>query len=154
MKTLAEVIGAHPFFAGMARSHLEVIEGCGRNFRLEEGQVLFHADQQADRFYLLREGRVGIRLPIPGKAPLTVQTVEAGDILGWSWIFPPFRTYFDAVCVEGGRAVEFDGSCLRLKCEADPALGYELTRRFARVMRDRLRATHLQLVDMYKSPVA
>lgn len=152
MNSLLQLLQRHPFFSGINPGHLELIESCARNFPMVSGKVLLHSDQQADRFYVIRDGRVGIQLPIPGKSALTVQTVEAGDVVGWSWIFPPFRTYFDAVCLQSGRALEFDGVCLREKCGSDPLLGYELTRRFARVMRDRLRATHLQLVDMYKPP--
>jgi CRP/FNR family transcriptional regulator, cyclic AMP receptor protein len=153
VQDLTKIIGAHPFFSGMNAEQVELIGGCGRNIRIESEQVIFKEGEKADVFYLVREGRVGLQVRIPGKAPVTIQTIESGDILGWSWIFPPYRTYFDARCVEAGRAVEFDGACLRGKCEDDMALAYELTKRFAQVMRERLRATRLQILDMYKVPV-
>lgn len=150
---LTKMVGAHPFFSGMNSEQIELLAGCGRNIRIESDQVIFKEGEKADSFYLIREGRVGLQVRIPGKGPLTIQTVEAGEIIGWSWIFPPHLTYFDARCMAAGRAVEFDGACLRGKCETDLKLAYELTMRFAQVMRDRLRATRLQIVDMYQVPV-
>ncbi len=77
------------------------------------------------------------------------QTVAEGDVLGWSWLFPPYRWVFDAQALELTRALVFDGTCLRGKCEDDHNLGYELMKRFAHVVVQRLQATRLQLLDVY-----
>ena len=97
----------------------------------------------------MRAGRVAIELHAPGRGARVLQTVGPGEILGWSWLFPPYRWAFDARAVEEVRAVEFDGACLRKKCEADPVLGYALMKRFAGVFARRLQATRVQLLDLY-----
>jgi hypothetical protein len=70
-------------------------------------------------------------------------------VIGWSWLFPPYRWHFDGRALSSVRATSFDGACLRGKCDQDPALGYELMKRFARVFSERLRGTRLRLLDVY-----
>ena len=150
MENLERIISQHPFFTDLERTHLSEVVGCARNVRFKAGERIFQSGEPADTFYLIREGLVTLQIPIPGHDAKTIQTVNEGNVLGWSWIFPPHRTYFDASAVEETRAIGFDGVCLRGKCEEDKALGYELMTRFAKVLRERLRATHLQLLDFYK----
>jgi CRP-like cAMP-binding protein len=85
---------------------------------------------------------------IPGQGRITIETIASGDVLGWSWLFPPYRWHFDAQALELTRAIAFDGACLRAKCDDDHDLGYAL-QRFARIMMQRLQATRLQLLDVY-----
>jgi hypothetical protein len=80
---------------------------------------------------------------------MTIETIGEGEVLGWSWLFPPYRWQFDAQAVGLVRAIAFDGRCLRGKCEEDHDLGYWLMQRFAQVMSQRLQATRLQLLDLY-----
>jgi len=84
------------------------------------------------------------------RGPITVETLEDGDIVGWSWLFPPYRWRFDARAVETTRAIALNGKCLRTKSEQDHDLGYELLKRFARIVEERLQATRLQLLDVYE----
>ena len=92
---------------------------------------------------------VALEVFTPTRGPVVIETLGPGEVLGWSWLFPPYRWHFDAQAVEPVRAVALDGGCLRGKCEEDPRLGYELTRRFAAIMMDRLQATRLRLLDVY-----
>ena len=149
MKTLDEVVAQSPVFGGMTREHLELIAGCAQNTGFEAGQYLFHEGDQADTFYLVRHGRVMLETFVPGRGAVTVETVDAGDVVGWSWLFPPYRWHFDARALDMVRAVAFDGACLRGKIEGDHTLGYELLSRFSPVMLERLQATRLQLLDVY-----
>jgi CRP/FNR family transcriptional regulator, cyclic AMP receptor protein len=151
MKTLDEVVAESPVFAGMADEHLELIAGCAQNTGFEAGRFLFHEGSPADTFYLVRHGRVSLETFIPGRGALTVETVDEGDVVGWSWLFPPYRWHFDARALDMVRAVVFDAACLRGKCDDDHALGYELLGRFSPVMLDRLQATRVQLLDVYGS---
>ncbi len=113
------------------------------------GETLFREGEPADVFYLVRRGRVALELYVPARGPITVETVDAGDVVGWSWLFPPYTWHFDARAVGPVRAIAVDGACIREKCDDDPALGYELMRRFSAVLLDRLNATQLRLVDLY-----
>jgi CRP/FNR family transcriptional regulator, cyclic AMP receptor protein len=149
IKTMRDEIEAQPFFAGLAPRYLDLLTGCAFNEYFLDGAYLFREQEPADRFYVLRYGRVALETYVPQRGPLTIETIEAGDVLGWSWLFPPYRWHFSGRVVEPVHAIAFDGACLREKCECDHDLGYELMRQFARVMMDRLQATRLQLTDMY-----
>ena len=147
--TLEPIIREHPFFQGLAEPHMQLIVGCAKNVRFDAKQVVFHAGEQADQFYLIREGLVAVELMIPQRGLTSVQTVGNWDVLGWSWLFPPYRWHFQARAVQPTRALAFDGKCLRTKCEEDHDLGYELLKRFSQVVTERLEATRLQLLDLY-----
>jgi CRP-like cAMP-binding protein len=149
MRSIAELTGESPALAGLEPRHLELIAGCGENARFASGAALFRAGENADRFFLVRRGAVALELSVPQHEPVTIETLHDGELVGWSWLFDPHRWAFDAHAVEDTSAIVFDGACLRGKCEADHELGYQLMRRFASVLVDRLQATRLQLLDVY-----
>jgi CRP-like cAMP-binding protein len=149
MKTLDAEVAASPVFRGLPQAHLELIAGCGQNTGFEAGNYLFREGEAADTFFLLRHGRVQLEIFAPGRGAVAIQTVEEGDVVGWSWLFPPYRWHFDARALDSVRAVAFDGACLRRKCDDDHTLGYELLGRFSPVMLERLQATRMQLLDVY-----
>lgn len=149
MQTLEPLLTAHPFFQGLAQQDIKFITGCAKNVRFNAGQMLFQEGAEADQFYLIRSGRVALEIYVPGRGSIAIQTLEEGDILGWSWLFPPYVWKFDARSLELTRALALDGKCLRAKCEAEPKLGYELMKRISRVITERLEATRLQLIDIY-----
>ena len=148
-ESLEPLIRNHVFFSGLEDRHIEFITSCARNVRFEENQYIFHEGDPAERFYVIREGLISIELMVPQKGPTTLQTVRNGDVLGWSWLTPPYRWHFDARALRGTRALDFDGECLRQKCEKDHDLGFEVLKRFATVVSERLDATRLQSLDLY-----
>jgi len=148
-KNTDELIAEHPFFRDMTGPYRALVAGCGKNVRFEAGQMLAKTSEPANEFFAIRHGRVSIELHSPERGPLIIQTVESGDIAGWSWLFPPYQWTFDIRALEEVRVVSFDGKCLRAKCEQDAAMGYELMKRFARVFVRRLEAARLQLLDLY-----
>jgi CRP/FNR family transcriptional regulator, cyclic AMP receptor protein len=149
METLERVISEHPFFADLAPPYANVITGCASNIRFEPGTYIFREGGQADVFYLIRSGRVGLEIFPPHRKPMLLGTVDAGEILGWSWLLPPYQWKFNARAMESIRAIALDGKCLRNKCEENHDLGYELLKRFAQVIEKRLESTRLQLLDVY-----
>lgn len=146
---LESVLAEHPFFRDLPPDDLAYIAGCARNVRFEEGQYIFREGEQADHFYLIRHGRVALEIFVPERGPLVTETVAEGEVLGWSWLFPPYRWSSDARALEVTAAVALDGACLRAKCETDTRLGYELMRRFAQIIMERLHATRVRLLDIY-----
>jgi CRP/FNR family transcriptional regulator, cyclic AMP receptor protein len=151
--SLEEIIAQHPFFAGLAPAHVALIAGCARNVRYRPGEVVFREGESADRFFLVRAGRIGVDLQVPPRGALRVHTIEPGEILGWSWLFPPYRWSSSATALVATRALAMDGACLRGKLEDDPELGFDLMKRFASVMVRRLQSSRLQLLDIYgKTP--
>lgn len=154
MRTLDQLIADAPVFAGLPAAQLEFIAGCAHNEHVEAGHRLFTAGDPADAFFLIRTGAVALEIHAPGRGPLVVETLHAGDVVGWSWLFPPYRWQFDGRTTEPCGLVAFDAACLRGKCEADAELGYALMHRFASTVVDRLQATRLQLLDVYADPRA
>lgn len=149
MEGLERIVREHPFFAGLAEEPCRLVAGCAKNVRFEAGQYLFHESQQIDQFYLLRHGRVAMQLTEPGRGAITFQTVGEGEVIGVSWLVPPYRWTYDAQALELVRAIAIDAKCLRNKCEADHDLGYELMKRFVPILVERLHATRLQMLDVY-----
>jgi CRP/FNR family transcriptional regulator, cyclic AMP receptor protein len=147
--TLESVIKQHPFFGQLPQRHLDFITGCAKNVHFPERHVIIREGDPANEFYFVREGLVAVELLIPGRGPTTIQTVAGGEILGWSWVSPPYRWHFGARTIERTRALVFDAACLRDKCEQDHDLGYELLSRFVSIISERLDATRLQLLDVY-----
>jgi CRP/FNR family cyclic AMP-dependent transcriptional regulator len=127
---------------------MKFIGGCASNVHFKSGDFLYHEGDEANNFFVLREGKIAIEAFSPKRGAITIQTLTSGDVLGWSWLFPPYHTHFAAKALEATRAICLDGKCLRDKCEEDHDLGYELMKRFSAVMIQRLQATRLQLLDL------
>jgi CRP-like cAMP-binding protein len=149
VETLDELIAHAPVFAGLGADDLTLIAGCAQNVGFDDGELLFREGEPADTFYVVRRGRVSLELHTPERGGLVIDTVEAGEVVGWSWLFEPYTWHFDARAAGPLRAIAFDGACLRGKCDDDKALGYELMKRFAQVMIDRLQHARVRLLDVY-----
>jgi CRP-like cAMP-binding protein len=149
MGTLDSILAEHPFLKGLAPSQIELIAGCASNVRFNKGDYVFREDEEADRFYLIRHGLIALDVFVPQRGPVTIDTIQEGEVLGWSWLFPPYRWHFDARALQLTRAVAFDGKCLREKCDKDSRLGYELVMRFSQIIMQRLQSARLQLLDLY-----
>lgn len=149
MEKLDAMLATHPFFQDLSQQHLQLISGCASNVRFDAGQFIFREGEDANQFYVIRHGKVSLEIFAPERGAISIQTLGPGEVLGWSWLFPPYTWHFDARALELTRTTALDGMCLRTKCEEDYELGYRLGQRFARVMMQRLQATRLQLLDMY-----
>jgi CRP/FNR family transcriptional regulator, cyclic AMP receptor protein len=147
-----QILGKHPFFAGFSPEHSQLVSGCARNHRFDPGQYLFREGEPANEFFLIRHGKVALEIVAPGQAPIIFETLGEGEIVGASWLVPPYRWMFDARAMELTRAIGIDAACLRGKCEADHHLGYEMMKRFLPVLVKRLHATRLQILDVYGKP--
>jgi signal-transduction protein with cAMP-binding, CBS, and nucleotidyltransferase domain len=146
MKTIDAVLRDVPLFSGLPAGTLELIGGCAWNETFDQDDLLFRQGSPAETFYVVRRGSVALETFVPERGPATIETVEAGEVLGWSWLFPPYRAHFDARALTGVGVTAFDGRCL---CDLDHSLGYELMSRFAQVLIERLVWTRLRLLDVY-----
>lgn len=151
MRTLAEYLPEHPFFAGLDAGAMELVVGCAQNVHFAEGDVLFRAGSPADTFYVIRHGLVALEVHDPQRQTMVVATPGDGEVAGWSWLVPPYRWMFDGRAVSPVSAVALDGACLRRKCDEDPVLGYALMQRVAHVMYERLQDARMRLLDLYGS---
>jgi len=146
-EVIAAALATHPFLHGMSREHLALLGKSGSDVAFPARRRLFEDGGYAGRFWLIRSGCVALDLNVPGRGPVRIETIGLGEQLGWSWLFPPFTWAFGAVTVGPVEAFEFDGRAVRASCAADPAFGYELTRRFTAVIANRLQATRLKLIS-------
>lgn len=151
VKEIRALVAEHAFFAGLDPARLDLVSGCAALVAFPAGAVIAREGDPADAFFAIRAGRVAIEIHAAGAGPFVLQTAGEGEVIGWSWLFPPYEWTFDARAAEDVRAIRFDGACLRRKCEADPATGYDFMKRFARVFVGRLAAARLQLLDLYGS---
>jgi CRP/FNR family cyclic AMP-dependent transcriptional regulator len=149
MENLGRILAEHPFLSGLEPRHIDLLVGCASNVVFQPGRFIFREGEEANTFYFIRHGRVLVETFIPHKGPVAIRTREAGEVFGWSWLIPPYRWHFDAHAVELTRAIAIDGKCLRGKCEEDHDLGYQIMKRFAVIIAERLEATRLQLMDVY-----
>jgi CRP/FNR family cyclic AMP-dependent transcriptional regulator len=149
MQTIDELLEQIDVFRGLADEHLDLIAGCALNRVFADGELLLREGEPANEFLAIRHGTVALETYVPQRGAVTIETLHGGDVLGWSWLFPPHRTMFDARALGVVRTVAFDAVCLRQKCEQDAQLGYVLMQRFAEVMVQRLQATRLRLLDVY-----
>ena len=144
-KSLKAALAKYAFFKGLQAPHLEVLAGCAANARFRAGQYMFREGELAERFYLIRQGQVAVELPTAPRNVI-VQTLGPNEVLGWSWLTPPYRWHLAARAVEPVLALSFDAKCIRGKFERDPVLGYEFYKRFSLVTARRLEETLLQLL--------
>ena len=149
MENLESILAHHPFFEGLDARYVQLVAGCGSNAKFDAGEFLFREGQEADAFFLIRRGKIAVEAFEAARGPLIIDTLTDGDILGWSWLIPPYNWHFDAKAVELTRVIALDGRCLRAKCEQDHDLGYELLKRFSGIIEERLQATRMQMLDLY-----
>jgi CRP-like cAMP-binding protein len=150
MPSLEDALASHPFARGFSPAQLRTLTTCldGETTWVPDA-FLVSADGVADHCYLLVEGAAVISADSPGRGRRSIQTIHAGDLLGWSWLFPPHRWAFDAVALTPTRAIVLDAAKLRGAIDDDPAFGLEVVRRVGATVADRLNATRLQLLDLY-----
>jgi CRP/FNR family cyclic AMP-dependent transcriptional regulator len=149
MRTIDALLPDVPMFEGMGSERLALIAGCAVNRVFENDAYLLREGEPAEVFYAIREGDVALETYVPQRGALTLQTLHAGEVLGWSWLVSPHRTTFDARAIGQVHTLAFDGRCLRGKCEQDHDLGYDVLMRFVPVIVERLQATRLQMLDVY-----
>jgi len=149
MSSLEPILATLPMFQGLKDEHIVLIAECGRNVRFEAGDPIVRQGEAADRFWVIREGRVALQLHTLERGDVVVRTVGPNEVVGWSWLVPPYHWHLDARAMTATRAIEFDARCLAGKFRNDYEFGFELFRRFSEVIAERLEATGLQLLDVH-----
>jgi CRP/FNR family transcriptional regulator, cyclic AMP receptor protein len=142
------------FLTGLEPTYIRLISDCASQACFDTGDTIFRQGEPAERFYIIEEGRVGLEIFTPERGIVTIQTLGPGDVLGASWLFPPYVWHYDARALQYTRSRAFNALCLRAACEDDHDLGYELMKRFAKIMVQRLNAARLQLLDVYANPAS
>ncbi len=149
IKGLEKIISEHALFAGLGDDFLNLVSGCAKNARFAAGEYLIREGQDAVAIFLIREGQVGLEISAPGHGRMTFQSAGPDEVIGLSWLVPPYLWTYDARAQSDVRAISLDAACLRGKCDADPALGYAVMQRFMPTLVARLHNTRLQMLDVY-----
>ncbi|HSP00801.1 MAG TPA: cyclic nucleotide-binding domain-containing protein [Thioalkalivibrio sp.] len=149
MNELLEILRDQAFFEGLREEYLRLVaaDASLRTFRADE--YLFREHEEARAFYLIRTGRVALESRLPGRRSEIFMTLGHGDVLGWSWLMPPYRWHYSARALEETHTVHFDAPALHACMNRDPVLGYALFQRFAALIVQRLQAARLQAMDIY-----
>lgn len=152
MKIDATLLAAQPFLKGLPKHQLEMLSNNAMEVEFPTGKLLFNEGLAANRFYIILEGEVALEAAAKKERdqPELIQTIKAGEVLGWSWLFPPYNWHFDARAVKPTRAIIFFATTLRELCETDQALGYQLLKRVTKVVIERLQSTRIQLLKEKK----
>lgn len=143
------LLEGHPFAEGLSEEHLDFLSGISEDRICARGDYLCRDGKPADAFYLLREGRVALEVHVVRRTGLRIETIHPGDVLGWSWMMPPYRWRLDARALEPVRAVAIDAAALRRRCDADHELGYQVLRRMAHLIGHRLQRTRAHLLELH-----
>ena len=151
-QAIRNCLAGHPFFSGLDDEFIEFLSASAASRQIAQGRLLFRQGTPADKFYLLRSGRVSVEVPALVGPVLQIQDLGEGQILGWSWLIPPYQWHFQARVEEDAEVIEFDGGVILQRCEREPKFGYELFKRFAGLMSERLDAARQKMMDEWNPP--
>ena len=137
----------HSFMHGAKPEFLNHFEEFAKDVTFSKGETILREGEYADRFYLICEGSVSLETDSNGGPSITIQTLGAGNLLGWSWLYPPFEWHFTARALEPCKAVELNAASLLIRAEEDPAFGYDLMKRISKHLVQRLQATRKRMIQ-------
>ena len=150
MSDLERVLSGIPFLEGLADKPIALLAQCASEVQFKAGSRLLREGQPADLFYILTQGSVSIEVQGGARGPLLIQTIDQGEVLGWSWLVNPYVWHFDARAMVATRAIAIDANKLRAHCESNHEFGYEMLRRFVPIVVQRLEAARMQLLDLFR----
>jgi CRP-like cAMP-binding protein len=150
LETFEQILARHSFFKTMEPDYLKLLEKGVAHISFMPDTYVFHEGEKADKFYIILHGKISMEIFAAQKGAVVIQTLGADEVLGWSWLFPPYRWHFDARVVEETSGLVLDGKFIRQACEENHDFGYEVMRRVGNIMLGRLQATRLQLLDVYE----
>jgi len=151
-QSITDYLSSHAFFAGLDDNFMAFVADCATELSVKKGHILFRQGERADKFYLIRTGRVSVQVPAIMGPTLEIQSLGENQLLGWSWLIPPYRWNFQARAMEDSDLLEFDGSAILKRCEQDPKFGYELFKLFTALMSERLDAARQKMMDEWNPP--
>ncbi|MFP4146867.1 MAG: Crp/Fnr family transcriptional regulator [Halorhodospira sp.] len=150
--SIANILSNQDFFQGLERDYIEFLAGHATPCQLEQDEILFRHGEAARSFYLIRAGSIVLEIPAISGPTLEVQRLGADQVLGWSWLIPPYQWNFNARAEAATELLTFDGAPIIARCEQDPAFGYALLKRFSALMSKRLDVARERMIDHWNPP--
>jgi CRP-like cAMP-binding protein len=149
-QNLTRLLEELPFFEGFKPEYIEFMAGCASNHRYERGELIVHDGDAAKKTFFIRSGRAEMEIHVPGRGVQTLQSLEDGEMIGWSWLFPPYKWHVDIRAKETTMILALDGTCLRKKLEEDTQLGFDFLRRLIYCMHRRIEGGRFLNLDVYR----
>ena len=146
-QSITEYLSAHEFFSQFRDDDLKFLCECSSTREIKKGQILFRQGEHADKFYVVRSGRISIQMPAIMGPTLEIQAVDEDQVLGWSWLISPYQWNFQTKAEEDSELLQFDGVAILARCEQEPKFGYELLKKFAGLMSVRLNAARQKMMN-------
>lgn len=146
-QSISEYMLSHEFFSELNEDSMLILCKYVRPLEIKKGQLLFRQGEHADNFYIIRNGHISVQIPALMGPTLEIQTLSKDQVLGWSWLISPYQWHFQAKAERDSSLLEFNGSKILARCELEPKFGYELLKRFAVLMSDRLDASRQKMMD-------
>ena len=151
MLSTVDMLAEQPFLSGLTEHQLGLLVPATSRSMFHAGNRVFHQGTPAEQFWLITDGRVRLDSEVPGHGEVVLETLESGSVLGWSWLFPPYRWHFGAVALTTTDTITFNGALVQALFHRDPAIGFELTTRFLGVMGDRLQAARRRIESLHRA---
>ena len=146
-QSIPEYLSNHTFFSGLREDFVTLLGQYVSTLEVEKGHILFQQGERADKFYIIRHGRISVQIPALMGPTLEIQSLRTDQVLGWSWLISPYQWHFQAKAEENSMLLAFDGASILEKCEQEPKFGYELLKRFAALMSERLDVSRQKMMD-------
>lgn len=150
--TALEYMRNHPFFDNLSSEYVEFLAQCASEIDVAQGDGIFSQGDRADRFYIVREGNVAVEVPALYGPTLEIQNLGPDQLLGWSWLIPPYEWDFQARATRDCRLLQFDGKKVLSRCESDTAFGYQIFKRFTVLMSERLTSARRKMMEQWVPP--
>lgn len=144
MSTARNLLGAIP-----PETRARLLNEAARAVSLPTGTRIFEEGRRADRFWIIRSGQVELDIRVPGRRAVVIDTLGRDDLLGWSWLFPPYLWHLGAAAVHPVDALEFDAATVRALCDADADVGRVVYKYVAQTVAERLHGTRTRLITLY-----
>jgi len=142
-----EYLSTHEFFTEFSDDILKFLCECSSTNEIKKGHILFRQGESANKFYVVRNGRISIEMPAIMGPTLEIQTLDMDQVLGWSWLISPYQWNFQTKAEEDTELLAFDGTAILERCEQEPKFGYELLKKFAGLMSVRLNVARQKMMD-------
>ena len=149
MESLKTILSEHTVFKDLKPEFNDWLCNCAEKKKFEADKIIFKIGESAEYFYLIKSGKVAVQVYAPPKGTLNIMTLERYDILGWSWLYPPFTYHFEAKTITDTQVFAFDAVKVRNKFSENYEFGYSFLNCFSQIMVRRLAATRLQLLDIF-----
>ena len=148
-QSIDDYLNTHEFFSELDSDSKNFLAKSADTLQIKQGEILFQSGGSSDKFYLLLDGEISVYVPALMGQALEIHKLKPGQVLGWSWLIPPYRWNFQAKAVEDSELLEFDGSIILAHCEEDSAFGYKLLKIFAALMSERLDRARQKMMDQW-----